>query len=180
MTEQPARVVYIIVCAAPPARDVHKLVQMCQATGWDVCTVLTPKAFNFTNAGALETLTGHPVRSEYKHPDTPDVLPPPDAILVAPGTFNTINKWALGIADTLALGLLTEGIGKGLPIIVLPSLNLAQARHPAWNWSVERLRGCGVRMLLGEEGFQPGEPGMGGARVSQYPWDKAAEALSQV
>jgi phosphopantothenoylcysteine synthetase/decarboxylase len=153
---------------------------MCQEAGWDVCAILTPKAFNFTNAGALETLTGHPVRSEYKHPDAPDVLPAPDAIIVAPGTFNTINKWALGIADTLALGLLTEGIGKGLPIVVLPSLNLAQAKHPAWSWSVERLQSCGVKILLGRDGFEPGEPGMGGARVGEYPWNRATEALAQI
>jgi hypothetical protein len=35
-------------------------------------------------------MTGHPVRTSYKLPDEPDVLPPPDAILVAPATFNTV------------------------------------------------------------------------------------------
>jgi Flavoprotein len=40
------------------------------------------------------------------------VVVSPDAIIVAPATFNTINKWAVGISDTLALGLLTEAIGR--------------------------------------------------------------------
>jgi flavoprotein len=35
--------------------------------------------------------------------------------VVAPATFNTINKWAQGISDTLALGLLNEATGLGLP-----------------------------------------------------------------
>jgi hypothetical protein len=35
-------------------------------------------------------------------------LPPADAIAVAPATYNTINKWAAGISDTLALGILCE------------------------------------------------------------------------
>jgi hypothetical protein len=66
-----------------------------------------------------------PIRSEYKQPDAADVLPPPDAIVVAPATFNTINKWAAGISDTLALGLLTEAIGKRLPVVALPFINAA-------------------------------------------------------
>ena len=171
------RVLYVIVCAAPPARDVHKLIVMCQQGGWEVCTILTPKARAFTDATDLERLTGHPVRSEYKHPDEPDVLPQPDAIAVAPATFNTINKWALGIADTLALGLLTEAIGIGLPIVVLPSLNTAQAEHPAWAWSLERLRSCGVQILYGPEGFEPPEPGSGFTFVEEYPWELVVEAM---
>lgn len=178
-SRSPRGVLYVIACAAPPARDVHKLVRMCQEWGWEVCAILTPKARAFTDAAVLEELTGHAVRSEYKHPEEPDVLPPPDAIAVAPATFNTINKWALGIADTLALGLLTEGIGKGLPIVVLPSLNAAQAQHPAFASSLERLRRCGVRMLYGPGGFEPVDPGSGNAFVSQYPWTVVVQALER-
>jgi phosphopantothenoylcysteine decarboxylase len=174
------RVLYLIACAAPASKDVHRLVRMCQERGWDVCVILTPKARVFTDAAAIEILTGHPVRSEYKHPDEPDVLPAPNAMVVAPGTFNTVNKWALGIADTLALGLLTEAIGKGLPIVVLPSLNIAQAKHPAWASSVERLRACGVRILYGPGEYEPAEPGLGGLRVPQYPWERAAAALDEL
>jgi phosphopantothenoylcysteine decarboxylase len=68
----------------------------------------TPSGCRFLNTGELERLTGHPIRSEYKEPGTPNVLPPPDAIVVAPATVNTINKWAAGICDTLALGLLVD------------------------------------------------------------------------
>jgi flavoprotein len=47
--------------------------------------------------------------------------------VVAPAAFNTINKWAAGISDTLAHGLLTEAIGKGLPVVALPFINTAEA-----------------------------------------------------
>src|SRR5215510_10655650 len=60
-----------------------------------------------------------------------DVLPPATAFAAAPATFNTINKWAAGISDTLALGLLNEAIGLGLPIVAVPWPNAALARHPA-------------------------------------------------
>ena len=78
-------------------------------------------------------------------------LPEPDAIVVAPATFNTLNKWVAGIADTLALGLLCEAIGKGLAVVVLPYLNAAQAEHPALAEGIDRLRKSGVRVLSGPD-----------------------------
>ena len=78
-----------------------------------MCVIAAPDGMKFLDALRLAELTGHPVRSQYKQPDEPDVLPPADAFVVAPATFNTINKWALGISDTLALGLLNEATGLG-------------------------------------------------------------------
>jgi Flavoprotein len=73
-----------------------------------------------------------PVRCDYKRPDEADVLPPPDAFVVAPATFNTINKLAAGISGTLALGFLNEAVGTGLPVIAVPFPNQMLARHPAF------------------------------------------------
>lgn len=168
---------YLIACAAPPARRLPTGIRAAQQAGWDVCLVLTPSAYRW-NEKALEDLrdlTGHPVRHSYKHPDEPDVLPPPDAILVAPATFNTLNKWALGVSDTLALGLVTEAIGLGLRLVALPHFNRAQAAHPALSQSVRFLRDNGVTVLLGEEGFVPHEPKHG--NLDAYPWDAAINAL---
>jgi phosphopantothenoylcysteine synthetase/decarboxylase len=173
----PQGVLYLVACAAPPARNVHVAAQLALDKGWDVCVILTPQARKFADAEALQLLTGHPVRSEYKDPDEPDILPPADAMIVAPATFNTINKWAAGISDTLALGLLTEAIGKGLPLIALPFLNSAQARHPAFARSVKELLTCGVHVLLGDEVYRLHEPGMGSRYLHLFPWHIAIDAL---
>jgi phosphopantothenoylcysteine synthetase/decarboxylase len=170
-------VLYLIVCAAPPARDAQILVKLAHAAGWDVCVIATPSARSFIDIRALEAATGHPVRSDYKQPDDPDVLPPPDAIAVAPATFNTINKWAAGISDTLALGLLTEAIGKRLPVVALPFINAAQAEHPAFQRSIEQLRKEGIRLLYGPDVLQLHEPGTGSKRVALYPWRMILDAL---
>ena len=170
-------VLYVIACAAPPAREVHRLVVPAQQAGWAVCLVATPEAMKFIDHASLEGLTGYPARSEYKHPDEPDVLPPPDAIIVAPATCNTINKWAAGISDTLALGLITEGIGKGLPLVALPFTNRAQAAHPAFERSVSELRSWGVTVLYGPEVYPLHEPGEGGTQIDRYPWHLTLEAL---
>ncbi|WP_325052762.1 flavoprotein [Streptomyces triticirhizae] len=168
---------YLIACAAPPARHIRTGIEKAQAAGWEVCLVLTPSAARWLEADLpeLARLTGHPVRTDYKLPGQPDLLPPPDAILVAPATFNTINKWSAGIADTLVLGLITEAIGLHLPLVALPYLNQAQAAHPALGKSTEFLRAQGVTVLLGEDAFVPHVPKRGD--VAAYPWDLAIEAL---
>jgi phosphopantothenoylcysteine decarboxylase len=56
---------------------------------------------------------------------------------------NTINKWAAGICDTLALGILVEAIGKRLPIVAVPSSNRGHAAHPAFAENLAKLRSCG-------------------------------------
>ena len=117
------------------------------------------------------------MRSDYKRPHEPDVFPPPDAIIVAPATFNTVNKWAAGIPDTLALGVVCEAIGKGLPLVVLPFLNVDLAAHPAFEQSVQRLRSWGVTVLYGPGGFQPHPAGAGGQRAREFPWSLAVATV---
>jgi phosphopantothenoylcysteine synthetase/decarboxylase len=171
-------VLYVVACAAPPAGKAGELVRLAQGDGWDVCVLLTPSARRFTDAVALERISGHPVRSEYKNPGEPDVLPPPDAILVAPASVNTVNKWAAGICDTLALGILVEAIGKRLPIVAVPSSNSAHAAHPAFTENVARLRSWGVTVLLGEDlSVLPG-PDTDAGSEPPFPWQAAVEALA--
>jgi hypothetical protein len=170
-------VLYTIACAAPPARRIEILIERAQTRGWDTCLVLTPSAARWLtdDVPRLENLTGHVVRSTYKLPTEPDVLPAADAMVICPATFNTLNKWALGISDTLALGLVTEAIGLQLPVVALPYLNNAQAAHPALAGSVGLLRKWGVTVLLGDGGFEPHPPKHG--RLDEYPWDAALDAL---
>jgi phosphopantothenoylcysteine synthetase/decarboxylase len=170
-------VLYLIGCAAPPVRHATTGITLAQQAGWDVCLILTPSAARWLrdDLGHLETLTGHPVRSTYKEPEEPDVLPPADALLTAPITLNTLSSWALGIANTLALGLLTEGIGKRLPIVALPYINAAQAAHPALTGHIRVLEAAGVSVLLGEGGHVPHPPGHGNAAA--FPWKQALDRL---
>ena len=84
-------VLYVIACGSPAARRVNVLVDLAQREGWEVCVVTSPDGRKFIDAPTLAAQTGHPVRSEYKNPGDPDVLPEADAIIVAPATVNTIN-----------------------------------------------------------------------------------------
>src|SRR5260370_33195681 len=118
MSEQRSRpILYLMVCAAPPAQQTQDVVPLLQEAGWDVCVIATPQASRWMNIETLAKLSGHIVRIEYKLPGEADPLPKADAMLVMPATFNTINKWVQGIGDTLVTSLLCEALGRGGPPI---------------------------------------------------------------
>ncbi|MFF6772074.1 flavoprotein [Streptomyces sp. NPDC012637] len=171
MTTQPF--LYVVVCAAGIAGDAHKLITAAQQQGWAVGVTATPQGLGFLDTEAIEAQTGYPIRSAWRSPGDPRPLPPADAIAVAPATFNTINKWAAGIADTLALGILCEAYGMGIPTAALPHVNAAMAAHPAYVRSLDRLREMGV--LLGAH--EPPRPGAGGG-ADRFRWEEALELLN--
>jgi phosphopantothenoylcysteine synthetase/decarboxylase len=175
--DRSASVLYSIVCGSPAARGVGTLIDLARAGGWDVCVIATPDGRKFIDVPALVARTGHPVRSKYKNPGDLDVLPDPTAMIVAPATVNTINKWAAGIADTLPLGLLVEGLGRGLPIVAMPFTNSAMAAHPAFGESISRLRSWGVTVLYGDGVVKPHPPGTADDFVDEFPWHLALRAL---
>jgi phosphopantothenoylcysteine decarboxylase len=171
-------VLYILVCGSPMARDVGVLVTMAQHEGWEVCVITTPDGRKFVDVAALQAQTGHPVRTYYKSPGDPDMLPEPDAMIVAPATVNTVNKWAAGITDTLVLGLLVEGYGYGVPTAVVPYTNKVMALHPVLHESLAKLRDWGVQVLYGEDVCRLGGPGQTDRFRHQFPWRRALQAVS--
>lgn len=175
-----SRTLYLFGSAAPPVFDVAKVIEDAQARGFDVCLGLTPTAAQWLDSqlGELERLTGHPVRSEYKLPGEPDVWPKADVILVAPATFNTVNAWALGITRDFVVGVVAEGIGKGIPMVAMPCVNAAYVRHRQFERSVAELREMGVEVLYGEGGFVPNQPGSG--KPKEYPWHLALQMAERV
>jgi phosphopantothenoylcysteine synthetase/decarboxylase len=173
-------VLYVIACGSPLARHVGRLVALAQSDGWEVCVVTTPDGAKFVDKPALARQTGYPVRTHYKNPGDPDVLPPADAMIVCPATVNTVNKWAAGIADTLALGLLVEAQGKGVPIVAVPFTNAAMAAHPAFRAGVARLAEWGVTVLFGDNVVALHPPGTGEQYLHAFPWPMPLAALRSV
>lgn len=176
---QPGPMLSVIVCGAGPASDVGKLVKLAQQRGWRVQLIATPAALAFLDVAALEALAGSAVRSSYRSPDEPRSLKA-DAVIVAPATYNTINKCAQGISDTYALGLLAEAISLPIPVVVLPFLNTALADRRPFQRSVGRLRDEGVRVLLGPGEIEPHPPGTGGQQLDTFPWQLALDEAERL
>lgn len=173
MTE---RVLYLVVCAAGPASRIDQIVKLAQGEGWSVYCIATPSAVeHFLDLPALAELTGHQVRTTYRKPGD-EQLPRADAIVVAPATYNTINKWAAGISDNYVLNQLAELTGLGARIVVLPFVNQGLAGNRVFRRSVEELRQAGVRVLFGPGEFEPHPPRTGDSVLDTYPWRLALEA----
>ncbi len=163
---------YVVVCACGISGDAGTLITAARQRHWDVGVVATPQGPGFLDAEAIEAQTGYPIRSAWRTPGEASPLPPADATAVTPATFNTVNKWAAGISGTLALGILCEAYGMDVPIAVLPYLNAAQAAHPVYRQSPERLAGMGV--LLGS--YEPHRPKAGGG-ADRFRWTEALDLL---
>jgi phosphopantothenoylcysteine synthetase/decarboxylase len=168
------KVLYHIVCGAWPAAHAEAFAEMAKQVGWDVCVVATPMATRFADLGRLAELTGRPVRHDFKNPREEDLFPPPSAIAVAPATFNTINKLAAGISDTLALGLLCEHLVSSVPIVMAPKVGASLTAHPQYRRSIAELRSCGVQVLDPQTYSSASLPG------SAQLWERVLEALRTV
>lgn len=170
----------LIVCGAGPAPHVGVLVELAQADGWTVRIVATPAAMDFLDDAELARQTGFPVRSDYGAPGQPRAhSSAADAVIIAPATYNTINKLALGINDTYALNVAAEAIGRGVRTVILPFVNAALAARQPFQRAVAGLRQEDVTVLYGPGQWMPHPPGTGGEHIATFPW-KGALAAAKV
>lgn len=166
----------VVVCGAGPAVDVGTLIGLAQAEGWEVLVVATRSALPFLDVAGLAARTGRPVRSEYGVPGRPRQASAASAtaLVVAPATFNFVNKLAAGIADDYALGVVAEAVGMGKPVAVLPFVNSALAARAPFRRAVADLRDEGVTVR-----YEPHEPGAGDDRFASFPWSAALAAVTR-
>jgi hypothetical protein len=171
---------YFVVTGAPLTAFAHRGVAEAQALGWRVAAVATEAASDWLERRELARLNV-PLITEHREPGTDKRLPRPDAVILAPGTFNTINKLAAGIADSYALSVLCEALGAGRPLVAVPFVNGALAGHPAWAASLATLAGAGVHLIdphTGEHGISgPLESGTGEAVAAAFQWGWILDAL---
>ncbi len=132
------------------------LVRALRRAGADVYAFVTPAALQFVTVDALEWTTLHPVvqalDGRAQHVETPL-----DAYLVAPATYSTLNKLAVGIADNAvtttlasALGLLEQGKAQ---VLLAPTMHGSMV-NAILRANLARLAtlGCHVIAPLGRDG----------------------------
>jgi phosphopantothenoylcysteine synthetase/decarboxylase len=137
---------YLIVTGTTTAPRAIELVHGLLERFERVITIPTPHAAPVIAVRELATIAGNRLVESYFDEA---ILPrPPDGlVLVAPCSFNSLNKLAHGIADNLALSLTAEAIGRGTPVLVALSLNPPLFRHPIVAGSMARLRAWGVCVI---------------------------------
>lgn len=163
------RVLYLLLSGASTTSNgpVTGLVTLLQKQGWDVTTLSTPTGARFHDLDAITQLTGKPVGTEFRLPGTGHSMPPADVVLACPWSFNSTNKTALGLADTFAVALACEMIGRQVPTVIVPKAGDALAAHPAFRRHLQELEAMpSVSVLRSPEKSLPS-------------WDEVAEAVAK-
>lgn len=137
---------YLLVSGAATARRIPELLAALIPTFASVVTVLTPNAQQVVSKRELALVPGHRVVESY-FDEAILPRPPEGVVLIAPCSFNTLNKLAAGIADSLALSIAAEAIGRRTPVVVALSLNDPLWRHPRTSQSILILRAWGVEVV---------------------------------
>ncbi|MFT7597493.1 MAG: hypothetical protein ACI8TP_000411 [Acidimicrobiales bacterium] len=149
------RVLYLTVCGVPGADRTLERIAAEQATGWEVCLIATEKALHWFDVDAAMALTGHPIQSRMRTYPKPLFEPLGDAVVVAPCSFNTLNRIALGLTDDMPVGLVCEAIGRGIPVTIEPQLGAAFANHPVFPEHISRLESAGVTFVWNDPSIRP-------------------------
>ncbi|GAA1693013.1 flavoprotein [Fodinicola feengrottensis] len=177
--------VRLVVCGAPPARRIGRLVDIGHARGWEIQVIATPAGIDFMDVERIEAATLFPIRSRDRREAEPRSARA-DGIIVAPATFNTVCKLASGIADTYALTVLAEAIGDRVPTVVVPFVAPGMAARMPYRRAVRALHAEQVSVLM------PDPSGLGPVPVGPlsstaqddaaegFPFHRAADELTRV
>lgn len=145
------KVLYLVVCAVTTADRTLERIAEEQAKGWDVCVVATERSLHWFDAEAAERLSGHELQTRMRVYGEPLFEPLGDRVLVAPAGFNSISKFALGLADDMPSGLVCEAIGRGVPVTIEVQVGPGFAGHPALATHLDVLEGAGVHLVFHTE-----------------------------
>jgi phosphopantothenoylcysteine synthetase/decarboxylase len=141
---------YLIVTGAGTARRVPGLLPQLAQLGPRLVVIPTPNAARVVSLRemvlALPPESPHRVVESYFDEA---ILPSPPfgLVVVAPCSFDSLNKLAAGIADNLALSVVAEAIGRGTPVVVAISVNPPLWNHPRARASAAALREWGVDVI---------------------------------
>jgi len=158
-----SKLLALVVCGAGPASQATKLVASAQKRGWTVQIRITNPAHELVTKEFLDATHAQTERGE------------PDAIIIAPATFNTINKLSGGISDERHLDFLHPRIMR-VPTVILPFVNKGYADREVYKTSLERLRNEGVSIME----LKPHDVGKGDAEVDHFPWDAGLDEIDNL
>ena len=140
-------VAYLVISGTTTAARAPELLRGLVDLGFETVVALTtPNSARVLAPRDLATIDGVRLVESYFDPA---ILPrPPRGVVVfAPCSFNSLNKLAGGIADSLALSVVAEAIGRRTPVIVAPSLNQPLLDHPRAQESLRTLLAWGVAIV---------------------------------
>lgn len=173
-----SRVLYLLTCGAPLAARIGDGVREARSRGWEPIVIPTDASRAWIDDIDLSDV---PVVTGHRLPGEPKRTPPADAVAVVPLTFNTLNAWATGTANTYPLATLCAALGAQTPTVAVPFAKHDLAGHPAWLASMAVLRYAGVRLIDPASGavgaIEPIRSGDGERVSAVFRWSWALDRL---
>ncbi|WP_432543472.1 flavoprotein [Kineococcus sp. SYSU DK002] len=142
----------LLVSASRPLRSLDHGLRLARERGAGLWVGASDSALSWLDQDAVEASIGRPLLN------AGEPLPEErSTVCVAPATFNTVNKLASGISDTLVTAVAAEAIGAGNPVVVAPSMNTALLSHPVTAENRRRLTSYGVHLVWPRAGNEDSE-----------------------
>ena len=147
----------LLVCGGIAAMKAPLIARALRRRGAEVYAFVSEEASRYVGLDALswscdrEVITRLSARAEHLGDGAPL-----DAYLVAPATYNTINKAALGIADGLLSALLASAIGRvasgQAELLIAPTMH-GTMHNPILIESLRRLRELGATLIKPRDAY---------------------------
>lgn len=161
--------IFLFVTGAGSCVQVPELIRELVDQQLTVYSVLTPNVSLVKMPASLMEVPGNHWIHDYGQ--EPLDRFPFGTMLVAPCTFNSFNKIALGLADNLATSMIADGLGAGCRVVIAPSMNQGLWAHPQTKSSLARLESWGCEIV---------PPTISGRRVTMAPIAEVVRAVVQV
>ncbi|MBL4622509.1 MAG: hypothetical protein JKY89_08930 [Immundisolibacteraceae bacterium] len=151
------REIALLVSGSIAAFKTPMVARQLRRHGASVTAYVSKSALRYVAAEALAWSCAQPVittlSAEAEHlSDTR----PFDAYLLAPATYNTINKLANGIADTVITSALASALGRvhqgDARLLIAPAMH-GSLHNPIFETSIERLQQLGVQVIAPRDAY---------------------------
>lgn len=137
------------ICGGIGAVETVKLIRELRRHGADITAFLTPAATRFITPLSIEWATQGKVLLEAEA--DVDHLDPFDVVIVAPLTWNTLAKIALGLTDSIVALAVAGQLGRKGSVVLVPAMNLQLSHHPLYGKYSARLESWGARFFPSPE-----------------------------
>lgn len=161
------KIIYVIGTGARKIIQLPKAIREFTEAGASVYTIMSDMGREICDSNLTDfEITGNTIVTGYSREG--ERLPLEDLVLVAPCTFNTLNKISAGIADTYATTIIASSIGKKRKVVIALAMNSVMWEHPQTQESIKRIQSWGCKVVYPEISLE---------RVTMVPIEKIADTV---
>lgn len=167
------KVVYVVITGATKAKMIGVLLWYLKSEGAECILIPSDEGYKLLDHDSIDN-EWMKYGSKNYNPRAKE-LPEEDLVVVAPCTFNTLSKIALGIADSYPTSIVHAAIGKQKPVIIALAMNYWFFNHPLTMDNIAKVSSFPkVNVVWPESVFQ-----LDGTleKVTMAPWEKITDTI---